>query len=337
MRCLVNQLALPERYLHRIAQKALRTVHVRVEADPDIAFAVVFGLMGSNGLVNFDQATKTKTIEKLLSQASITALHQIVVLFGGLIRQPGVAEEKAVDSRRQLLTDLLLGAVRSRKGEEVEKILTYGPISWIHKVLTLLVTFGFFTLNHDPDKPENDVKPPLSKASQGLFRSRISSCLVHLISTSQGANLPHFVVSLIRRLEEGHEDSQFLFQADDDVRQAVDRAWKILEKIDAKEKSTKDEKRASLRAFKLLYSLTILQVYNGDTDAVLVLDELKTCYGSLVKHHSADSAEASELLVDVLLSLISKPSALFRKIAGQAFTAFSAQINVAGLQAMIKV
>ena len=101
--------------------------------------------------------------------------------------------------------------------------------------------------------------------------------------------------------------------------------------------SAKGKKRAYLKAFEILYSLTILQVYNGDTDAVLVLDELKTCYDSLVKHSSAESDEASELLVEVLLSFVSKPSILFRKLVEQVFTIFTSDITAAGLRAMIKV
>lgn len=336
MRCLLNQLAFPERYLHRIAQKALRAVHVRVEAQPDIALTVVSGLMDSKGAINFDQATKTKTIERLLSQTSVTALRQIIALFESFILQPGVAEEKAADSRRQLLADQLLGTVRSRKHEDAGKTAKLDTTSWTEQVMFVFVKFGYFILNPGPEKLDKSPKPPLSKASQSLFRSRISSCLVYLMSTPEGANFPYSVVSNIRTREE-YDECQSLFQADDNVRQSVKRAWKALEKVHAKESSTKHDKRAYLRAFKLLYSLTILQVYNGDGDAVLVLDELKTCYDSLVKHSSADSDKASELLVEVLLSFVSKPSTLFRRLAEQVFTTFTTQINAAGLQAMVKV
>ncbi|KAI9876926.1 MAG: DNA-directed DNA polymerase [Pleopsidium flavum] len=337
MRSLLNQLALPERYLHRIAQKALRAVLVRVEAQPDTALMFVSGLMGSNGAINFDQATKTKTIEKLLSQASVTALRQIIALFEDFILQPGVVEEKGADSRRQLLADQLLCTVRSRRSEEVGLTRELDITSWIEQIMFVFAKFGYFTFYLASNELDKSPKPPFSKASQSLFRSRITSCLVHLISTPEGANFPYFVVRNIRMREGGLDVWQSLFQADDNVRQSVNRAWKTLEKVHAKESRTKHDKRAYLQAFKLLYSLTILQVYNGDSDSVLVLDELKTCYDSLVKHSSANSDEASELLVEVLLSFVSKPSVLFRRLSEQVFTTFITQINAAGLQAMVKV
>lgn len=91
---------------------------------------------------------------------------------------------------------------------------------------------------------------------------------------------------------------------------------------------------------KLLYSLTILEVYNGTADAVSLLDELKVCYDELIKPRKDGGVrpdEASQLLVEVLLSFISKPSALFRKLAQVVFAAFCSDINDGGLQSMMTV
>ncbi len=97
--------------------------------------------------------------------------------------------------------------------------------------------------------------------------------------------------------------------------------------------------KAHLRAMKLLYSLTILEVYNGTADAVSLLDELKICYNELIQTNKANkvNSEASELLVEVLLSFISKPSVLFRKLAQQVFAAFASEFSSAGLKSMLNV
>ena len=149
--------------------------------------------------------------------------------------------------------------------------------------------------------------------------------------------LPYTVVGTIRGLEDEDSEQHVLFQADDAVRRSFNTAWKLLDKIHTKATSAKDKKRAYLKAFEVLYSLTIFQIYNGDTDAIVLLDELKACYDSLVKHSSAENDEASELLVEILLSFISKPSLLFRKMVEQVFTTFSSEITGVGLQAMMKV
>ena len=338
MRCLINQLCLPERALHRLAQKLLRCFHGRAEAEPGTASIIVLGLMGDNGVTNFDQRTRTKTVEKLMIQSSAIGLMFTVSWFERLIRHPRVDEEKAGESQRQILADQLLTLVRSRHTDDVDLTPEDHEFTWPDMVLYVFSKFGYFIVGDMHEKPNTSPSPPVSEATRSLLRSRLTSCLVHLMSKPQGAIFPYSAVHTIKVFgeDDGDGGTQPLFQADDKVRRKLKHAWKLLDKIHAKVASTKDRKRAYLQAFDVLYSLTILQIYNGDADAVLVLDELKTCYDSLVKH-STDSDEASELLVEVLLSFASKPSALFRKLAEQVFTTFASEINAAGLQAMVKV
>lgn len=319
-----------------MALKVLKAIHTRAEAEPWVAHYMVAGLIGSNGLVNFDQASKTKTIEKLLVQSSEGALPVIVTQFDSLIRHPGVTDERAAESRRQLLADLLLSTVRSRKPDDTDITPETRISSWIDQVFLVFNKFAYPIFDFDQDT-HSSPSPPISKTTQNLLRSRISSCLAHVMSNPQGAHFPYIVVGNIHSLEVEENEQHFLFKADDAVRRDYNRAWKLLDKIHEKAISAKEKKRAYLKAFEVLYSLTMLQIYNGDTDAILLLDELETCYHSLVKHRSAENDEASELLVEVLLSFISKPSVLFRKIAEQVFTTFSSEITAAGLQAMTKV
>ncbi|KAG9543039.1 hypothetical protein KCU97_g21882, partial [Aureobasidium melanogenum] len=98
------------------------------------------------------------------------------------------------------------------------------------------------------------------------------------------------------------------------------------------EQKQTDSKRAPLRAFKALYALSILLVYNGEADVVPVLEDLELCYQSWKK-----SEDASVMLVEILLSFISKPSAVYRKIAQQVFEAFSSQLDAEGLQSMLDI
>lgn len=93
-------------------------------------------------------------------------------------------------------------------------------------------------------------------------------------------------------------------------------------------------------AFTLLYSMTILQVFNGDTDAVSMLDELDFCYSKLwgkKKSDKEDQVDASNALVEILLTFASKPSQLFRRISEQVFGVFAPRITTDGLQSLISV
>ena len=69
MRCLINNLSQEDRFLNRAAQKSLKVITQIVDERPSSMPLIISGLVDGNGVYNFDQVTKTKTIEKLLSQA----------------------------------------------------------------------------------------------------------------------------------------------------------------------------------------------------------------------------------------------------------------------------
>lgn len=331
MRCLVNHLALPDRYLHRVALKVLKAIHARVDIEPEATVAALGGLLGPNGHVNFDHVTKTKTVEKLLSQVDMQTLRIVLPLFEHLILKPQVTDESGAASRRQMLADQLLSAIRSRQIDSLPKAAVSEYRAFIEQLLTLFVDVAYFS-------PRLAAEPPIAKPSQDVFRARISSCLTHLVGKAEDpAQFPYYVVVTIRKREHEDTSSQPLVDADDNIRRTVARAWKILDKLHAKAENPQASRRNLLRAFELLYSLTILQTYNGDSDAVSILDELKSCYDSLVKHRDQDSQEGSEMMVEILLSLVSKPSLLFRRLAQQVFGAIAPSINASGLQSMIAV
>lgn len=86
--------------------------------------------------------------------------------------------------------------------------------------------------------------------------------------------------------------------------------------------------------------MTILQIYNGDGDAVSMLDELKFCYSKFLGNKKSDqdeASDASDALVEILLSFSSKPSQLFRRMSEQVFGAFADQVTADGLQSLISV
>lgn len=84
--------------------------------------------------------------------------------------------------------------------------------------------------------------------------------------------------------------------------------------------------------------MTVLQVYNGDADAVSMLDELEFCYSKFVGKESKDEeTDASDALVEILLSFASKQSQLFRRMSEQVFTAFADKVTENGLDSLVSV
>lgn len=355
VRCLMNQLAVEDRYLHRMAVKAAKSIQSRVSKEPEFAAPAVSGLMGPTGSVTFDQITKTKTVEKIVTEAGPDALKQIVSLFERLIAVPGSDDEKSAASSRQHLAGLLVSIVRSRAS--AANASSDGFDAVIEDILFVFVRFAYFMDKGDPKQNRPAPEPALVQATQELFRNRINSCLSSLISTRKDpAALPYAVVRKIRDAAKSGEFGTFIIETDDIVRESVEGAYKSLKKLSKvcpglrmlqsswanKEQEKHSEKKESsgVQAFKLLYSMTILQVYNGDGDAVSMLDELGFCYSKFLgdkKSEKEDTSDASDALVEILLSFASKPSQLFRRMSEQVFTVFADQVTADGLESLISV
>ncbi|RDW93732.1 DNA-directed DNA polymerase POL5 [Aspergillus mulundensis] len=333
VRCLTNQLAVKDRYLHRMAVKAAKAIQARVAKEPEFAAASVKGLMGSAGSVNFDHITKTKTVEKIVSEANLEALNTILPLFEKLVASPGTEDSKAAASSRQVLAGLLLSMVRARVS--ASDAADEASEAALEKVLFIFARFAYFT----SEEGKNGAQPPFTQQTQELFRSRINSSLNSIIAAQKhAATLPYAVVRKIRDAVKSEEYGKFIISMDDTIKDAVKGAFKALKKLSSMDKK---ESAAGVDAFKLLYSMTVLQVYNGDADAVSMLGELDFCYNKIFADKKSkkdeETSEASDALVEILLSFASKPSQLFRRMSEQVFTAFAPNVTATGLESLTSI
>ena len=69
MRCLINNTQQKDRFLNRAANRSLKTLIHAAEEQPQVLPILLQHLIGEEGLYDFDRATKTKTIERLLGVA----------------------------------------------------------------------------------------------------------------------------------------------------------------------------------------------------------------------------------------------------------------------------
>ena len=333
LRCLMNQLASPERYLHRTAERAKSSILARARSSPAIRPLILTALlMEPYGDINFDRTTKTKTVESLLAHIDDTTLKQMIPLYDAFILRPGVEDEKAAASTRIAAADQLVSAVRNLPPEDVghdsESLSASGVVLM---VLSLLVKYAYFDLEDVPEGRDYKPSPQISQASRQMFRSRISSCLTHLTAQSQDPGIvPYHLMLVIRRWEEESTSGGLLLIVNDTIREIITTTWKRMKEISLESaKAPQDSSHGQyLRSLRLLYSLTLLQVYNEDAEAVSMLEELV---------EMRNVHEGSATLVEVLLSFSSKPSQLFRRLSQQVFTACGSFIDEVGLQSMFKV
>lgn len=323
MRCIINQRAGQDRYLHEAAKGPLTQMVNRSKTDQESIPVILKCLLSENGAVDFDRMTKSKTADDLFARAKGDSANEALAILQQLAAKPNAEDQPQADTKRRLLADMMLNMARRQQPEEGK-----GNES-ISSLVLSMVPFGYA----GPSAGDLKASPSLSEASQEMFRSRLMSCLNHILSArmDQEFTILEKVVEEVKTVDAASKTG-LRTKADQEIMDNLEKAHKTLKALKKLEQKQKDSKKAPVRAFKALYALSILLVYNGEADVVPVLEDLDMCYQSWKK-----SEDASVMLVEILLSFISKPSAVYRKIAQQVFEAFSSQLDEDGLQSMLDI
>jgi DNA polymerase phi len=332
-RCIINQRAGAQRYLFDAAKASLNSVVARSKQDPSATSGLIQGLI-EEGAANFDQATKTKTIETLLSQCNSDALAGVVDFVQKLMRKPNVKqdEQAQADAQRRMLADLLLSIVRTHK-EPSELFVKHDskqkhatPSAWLNSVLDTFIELGYC----EPAESD-EVSPALSDSTKSICRTRLSSCVAQLMNLPL-ADASTAVYGLLKALRSSKR-SYFQSTASKETKALVKRTDKAIQDAQDKVAKTKNQsKAATAQAFALLFAMSVFQIYNEEPDAVPVLEDLHACAGDWGK-----DSESASVLIELLLSFVSKQSALFRKLAEQVFSAFTGSLTAEGLQSMLDI
>lgn len=337
MRCLINQRADNQRALYDAAAEPLKKIHARTKNNPHLAPIFVVHLTTENGTTFFDRATKTKTVEEQLMLAENSGMLEIVHHFEQLLSSPEADDERSPDSIRQGLADFLLNCARNRTKRDVEAIANKPTEKWLLSLLGIFSRFAYCVPRpHAPSK--SWPVPAISSSSRTMFQSRLSSLLAHLLSSKPQVQnvLPELVVGNVRNFTESSSSWKLALKADNEVLKILKAAYRNMDELESTAKSSPQSTGPVHDAFRLLLSLTTLQVFAGDTDAVSILEELDTCYASTLRDSSTDQS-AFEFIIEVLLSFISRPLALYRRIAEQVFSAITPHITESCLQSLIEV
>lgn len=317
-KCILDQRSSPERYLFDAAKVPLNQMAIRAKHEPELASVLICALLG-DAPPNFDQLTKSKTVYSIIREASGKAMEEIVSFIQSRIEMTG-RDQNGAENYRRMLADLLLNAIRVHRQSdnlfhsESDHAEPKHLAPWARMLLGYLVFFGY-------ERQDPYLKNPMfSEASQAMFRNRLMSCLGCLLDhTMEKAVIgPLHVINVLSTISQLRKDLS------EEERAVVGLATNIANQA---VKGGSDE--GTMRAFQLIFSLCIIQVYNEEPDSLAVLEDLVPCYQSL-----GNSGESSTMLVELLLGFISKPSALFRKLAEQVFSVFATQLTAESLQSL---
>ncbi|KAF2853792.1 hypothetical protein T440DRAFT_487096 [Plenodomus tracheiphilus IPT5] len=336
MRTLINQTKKDDRFLHSAAVAALGAVQSRVQRDQSSAFPIFVALTSRYGSIDFDRITKTKTLEQILLSADDESLRKAVRHLNSLVLRPESEDQAIADSRRQVIADLLLNTVKHfrRYGELDENVSERD--NWLRRILELFVDFAYFV----PSKSAKTSKVPLprvSERSKTIFQERLSSCLTKLLDVDVGSRsmFAMMIVKLIKSKDASSKHLELAFKAEAPVLKTIEKASNTLDAISAK--GTIAGNKMAAEGFILLYALTLLQVYNGEADAVMMLDDLDASRKAMSKKQAHSAGEGQDAFVEIVLSFLGNPRTLFRRIGEEAFAIFASEISADGLQSLTDI
>ncbi|KAF7515993.1 hypothetical protein G7054_g14339 [Neopestalotiopsis clavispora] len=309
MKCLLNQAAKEDRYLHLAANKSLKTIEEVVAAEPAFLLPVLTQLLGKHGAYDFDLRAKAKTIEKLL-QASFTedvdAVFELLQKPVIKIKEDDVAE---VEKLRRVYADYLVKICTTDKIHDDEKTEIRGRV--LETAVKQLTNYAY-------SNKDTSFSPELSTKTREYYRTRLESAFAKLTKRQEDYS---YLCNAVLAIDAS------AVQMSDEIEAELKAANKTLKKL-VKASTKKSKGSGSSLGLALLYAITILQLYNGDSDALNTLEDLKQCSE---KMDEADN-DASALLVEILLSLVSRPSPMMRQITQQVFESYTSQLTEDALQ-----
>ncbi|RKO89758.1 DNA polymerase phi-domain-containing protein, partial [Blyttiomyces helicus] len=371
LRCLMNNLSKADNYLHEVAKQTAETLAKVALENSSVALQLVIQLVGKNGHHQFDTVTKTKVVEEILSSLSPEGIAAYVKHLSEIFLDQTDKDEEAdpfesstrrVLIHRQWAVDQMMLLVRTPKIPKDE--------TWLKFVARFLALHAFFHVHDDVAEDElvKAPKPPLSYAARTMCQERFFIMLGYLQDlvltkgAEKGEKLPagtlpsgQFWVSDIHSfVVSAKKDKRLSLVSplDDEAVTAVKKGAAILDRI-SKEIAKKEDKIiiAQYKAFELLFLHILLQVYSDPGEAVGLLEDLEKCYDKFFivkkpspKKRKADADEDDEgdfapidVLIDILISFLAKPSALLRALSHEVFKAFCSQMTKKALDIILEV
>jgi len=363
LHCVINALKSDERYLKKSAKKVVELVRPALErlrghaaAEP-LAAACIEVLLKVVDLGDFDQITRTKSFEDLSNSSQDHVCAALHITGEELLHDPDAKDSKDADIKRRKVLNFqarMFAHMLPKAGDRYSD----NRFKRALEILIVWVDIAYFEVTEV-------FKPELAPETRDYIRERLALCFEQgLRQGVQGSELLREAISHIRSNEKAHVPQTVQFE--EEVGDIVKKAWKQLNKLssgpkegpkdstkvkkskgksgDAMENGTstgtKQPPNAFTEGLMLLYSLVLFTIYNGEPDAVEMLEDLIAYHDSLdLKSDNAEAGEESgiDTLVLILRNFASKPSKFLRRITLQVFEALASQITAEGLEPLVRV
>ncbi|KAK3731456.1 hypothetical protein QZH41_013647 [Actinostola sp. cb2023] len=346
----LNNLSSSQNYLHNAAKYLASSMSngLSQNEDPNVTASVIQHLLGKQGNIQFDKLTKTKTVESLLGKLQGSGLERVVVWLIDCFKagytnstEDERPSEREVDFIRLSILNQILSLGKNKN------LCQSGE--WMKKLLFFLIETTYFEKVQEKDK----LLFPLSKQVKEVSEQRLLSFIKELGTVSHSGqeglktrkssksddeqNWMFTILKHTKELLDSDDHKTSTPSWSDKTKKSFDSALKIVTKIHKKHECGNGN--AEDEAFQLLLSHMTLQLFMDPEQAAEILDEVKSCYKNRQeKDEDIDTDEPHwvEVLTEILLSLLTRPSNLLRHVVDEVFTAIAPHLTQDALRIIIQ-
>ncbi|TPX37827.1 hypothetical protein SeMB42_g06860 [Synchytrium endobioticum] len=375
IRQLMRDLSDSKGLLFDSAKLAAKVFAVVAKQNEEASYHLVLQLIGQRGIHEFDKVTKTKTVASMMESMSADGFQKYVeYLKNTFLNQPVTIPVEEVDSNRSIILDQMTQLVRTAKIPKSEEglwiilqfLAAYG-----------LCNTASDSCEGKEEASVRTATPPLSSAAQQSCRLRLFTVLGDLNALSlshEAKNDDDGIGASGRRKNTGIRPSSgntwaydlnmwietlsrtYSLELDEEsaqvrknVLEIVKSIRKKVQKLDAEEDKATQSK---YHAFEMLLLHAVLQLYLEPQQAKDTLNELQDCYARVFETPKVtntikglpagndgheEGPQPIDVLIDILLSFLARPSVLLRAIAEQAFAVFARDLTKTGLNVIFEV
>ena len=327
LRTLTNHRAEQGRDLFHAAEGPLDAITDRAERDTVAALKLFQFLVSSEVPTQFDAATKSSTLSRVAGNIPEDGRSEMLDAIQACITKPALVEDdsNAIDAaqKARIVSANLLVSMVARHAKHHESV----DDDFTRRIVQSLAFFAYLKTK--------DALPPVSEDSRSMFHDAIIRSMNHILPNL--AQPGQWFVDVVQYVQKSSKSPghKLAIQAEDSIKDVISAAHTTMKDIRKSLDSATDSLQEPLKIMQLLFSLTLLEAYSGDADAIDMLSELQACYASIDEQET--QTQAFDLLVELLLSFLPKTSSLYRQVGDFVFPVLAGGMSSEGLESLLDI
>lgn len=353
LRCLINSLRAPDRYLQKTARRVSQIFPTRLSGtdmtstDQVLVGVCIKSLLESVSFGDFDLITKSKTMHNILEVEHQPVQEAIFLTLETLLVSSTNVDEEKERTVQQKSIITLQGKILAASLRRAEQQAATGEVKVSHLALCLLILKAWVRrvyVKAGEPSPKGVPQVLLTDQARGFLKDRLASGFEQTLKIGRaGIELLREAMLSVLQLEKQGIPMDIEFE--DAIQDDVQKGWKKLAKLKLSKgqpidgRAPKESNVSFHDGLALLYCLVLFQVYNGEAEAVEILQEVIALDDDWRTNAKTKSTPVSDdvPIVQILLGFASRPSRFMRRVTVQIFEAFAPQLSRHGLESLCEV